>query len=203
MKPQIIEKLAEIFSLFPGIGRRQASRFAYWLADCDKLFIDDLKSALNGLRQMKRCPFCFRIHVGQDFCSLCSDDSRDHSKIAIVEKDTDLEAMEKAGIYRGRYLILGGLLSTLDSKSRDKIRLKEIFHRVKNDQAIKEIILALSATVEAEFSAHYVEKILEPITLKRKINITRLGRGLSTGAEIEYLNKETLKNALENRKPYL
>ncbi|MBI2507084.1 MAG: recombination protein RecR [Candidatus Niyogibacteria bacterium] len=200
MKPIIIEKLSRLFTAFPGIGQRQASRFAYWLADADKTFVVNLKSVLDELASVKKCRLCFRIHSGKDFCSICSDSGRDGAKIAVIEKDTDLEAMEKSGVYDGRYHVLGGLLSSLDSESRDKIRLKEIFNRVKKERGVNEIILALSATPEGEFSSRYIEKILEPLKSERKIKITRLGRGLSTGAEVEYLNKETLKNALENRK---
>ena len=133
-------------------------------------------------------------------CPICLDLSRDRSKIAVVEKDTDFETMEKSGVYDGHYHILGGLISALDAESASRLRLKELFGRGKKENAVKEIILALSATPEGEFSARYIEKILEPLSRDRKLKMTRLGRGLSTGAELEYLNRETLKNALENRK---
>ncbi|QQG46305.1 MAG: recombination protein RecR [Candidatus Niyogibacteria bacterium] len=201
MRPQVVEKLTRIFSMMPGIGLRQASRFAYWLVDADKSLVEGLKLALDELKSVKRCDTCFRAYSGQNSCSICLDGLRDDSKVAVVEKDTDLEAMEKSGIYDGRYHVLGGLLSVLDAQSRDRLRLKEIFSRIKKDGSIREVILALSVTPEGEFSSRYIEKILEPLASSgREIKITRLGRGLSSGAELEYLNKETLKNALENRK---
>jgi len=200
MKPQAIEKLVRIFSMLPGIGPRQALRFAYWFADSDKSVAVSLKSALDELNLVRKCASCFRIHSGENSCSVCADESRDRSKIAIVEKDTDFEAMEKSGAFDGLYHILGGLLSTLGSENLGRLRLKEIFNRVKKDGEVKEIILALSATPEGEFSARYIEKILEPLSASRELKITRLGRGLSAGAELEYLNRDTLKNALENRK---
>lgn len=199
MKPPVIENLTRLFALLPGIGQKQASRFTYWLVDADKDVINGLKNALEEIGAVKRCSSCFKTS-GQNVCELCSDASRDGSKIAVIEKDADLETMEKSGAYSGRYHILGGLLSVLDLESRNKLRLKELFGRVQKDAGIKEIVLALSATPEGEFSAHYIEKIFEPLAAKRELKITRLGRGISTGAELEYLNKETLKNALENRR---
>lgn len=199
MKPPVIENLTRLFAMLPGIGQRQASRFAYWLVDADKDVIDGLKKALEEVKAVRRCRACFKTS-GQNVCELCSDASRDGSKIAVIEKDADLETMEKSGAYNGRYHILGGLLSVLDLESRNKLRLKELFGRVQKDAGIKEIVLALSATPEGEFSARYIEKIFEPLSAKKELKITRLGRGISTGAELEYLNKETLKNALENRK---
>ena len=200
MKPGAIEKLTNFFSMLPGIGPRQALRFAYWFANADKSVVGGLKKALDELESVKKCVSCFRIHAGGNLCPICLDLSRDRSKIAVVEKDTDFETMEKSGVYDGHYHILGGLISALDAESASRLRLKELFGRVKKENAVKEIILALSATPEGEFSARYIEKIFEPLSRDRKLKMTRLGRGLSTGAELEYLNRETLKNALENRK---
>ena len=200
MRPQIIDRLSKIFLMLPGIGQRQAARFAYWLVDADSSVIDSLKSYLDEIKTARRCSDCFRVHAGEGVCSICKDASRDGAKIAVVEKDTDLENMEKSGVYDGKYHVLGGLLSTLDRESRDRLRLKEIFSRVKNDGKIREIILALSATPEGEFSSRYIEKIIEPLAQKRRLKITRLGRGISSGAELEYLNRETIQNALENRR---
>ncbi len=200
MRPQAIDNLVKIFSRFPGIGPRQAARFVYWLADSGKPILEDLSASLLALKAVNRCQDCFRAHSGAGSCSICADPNRDTTKIAVVERDTDLEAMEKSGVYNGRYHVLGGLLSLLDDESRKRLRLKEIYSRTKNNGNVKEIIMALSATPEGEFSARYIEKILEPVQKEKKFKITRLGRGLSTGAELEYLNRETLKNALENRK---
>lgn len=199
-RPQAIEKLARIFTMLPGIGQRQASRFAYWLADADKSVAENLKTALSELSGVKKCSFCFRIHSGGNLCSTCMDEARDSSKIAVVEKDADFENMEKSGVYDGKYHVLGGLISALDIEKQSRLRLKEIFKRVQKDTSVKEIILALSSTPEGEFTARYVERIIEPLIQNRALKITRLGRGLSSGAEMEYLSRETLKNALENRK---
>ena len=177
MKPQAIERLIKLFIRFPGIGPRQAARLAYFLADSEKNLIEDLKEGLSELKSLNRCSKCFRTHSGSEFCSICIDPNRDTAKIAVIERDTDLEAMEKSGAYDGHYHVLGGLLSVIDDKSRDLLRLKEIFKRAKGDKKLNEIILCLSATPEGEFSARYIEKILEPAQKENGFKITRLGRG--------------------------
>lgn len=200
MKPESTEKLIKIFSKFPGIGPRQAARFGYFLVDADRSVIEELKTLLEDLKKIKRCPSCFRAYETDGACAICSDPGRETGKVAVVEKDIDLQALEKAGVYKGFYHVLGGLLSGLDAQSRDRLKLKELFQRVKKDAGIKEVIMALSATAEGEFSARYIERILEPLKKNRQLVITRLGRGLSFGAELEYLSAETLKHALDNRK---
>ncbi len=140
--------------------------------------------------KIKQCPECFRFFEGEK-CSVCSGLNRDKNILMIVEKDVDLENIEKAGVYNGRYFVLGGVMPFTGDKNN--LRFKELFDRAKN---YTEIILALSANVEGENTGRYIEKILEPL----KIKITKLGRGLSTGTELEYSDSETIINALKNRK---
>lgn len=196
------EKLIEIFLKFPGIGPRQAKRFAYFLAGQDAKFLKDFAdNILEIKRDIKQCNSCFRFFESTtvvDSCDICSKFNRDKNLLMLVEKDVDLENIEKSGIYNGRYFVLGGTLSLINNRA-DKLRFKELFEKVKKnspDGEPKEIILALSATTEGENTCRYIEKILEPLKLK----MTRLGRGLSTGTELEYSDSETIKNALESRK---
>ncbi|MCH7882845.1 recombination protein RecR [Patescibacteria group bacterium] len=201
MRPQIIEKLVHIFTQFPGIGPRQAARFAYYLVSAKAEIKIELKDALEGLKRVKRCGLCDRVHEGYgQTCALCSDSARDRQMLAVIEKDVDLESIEKAGIYRGRYFILGGLLSTLNAQSKSRARTERLFEYVKSSPHIREVILAMSTTVEGSFTARYVEKILEPLKKNRTLSVTHLAQGLSAGAELEYLNRDTLKSALENRR---
>jgi len=201
MPPSSIEKLVQIFEKLPGIGRRQASRFAYWLVDAGIETKNDFIEALNGLKNIKRCETCFKTHEKvEKTCFLCRDEKRDTNKLIVVEKDVDLEAIEKAGVYNGCYYILGGFLSRLNPNNQSRLRIRELFERVKRSPNITEVILATTLTAEGEITNIYIEKILEPLQKVRRFKITRLGRGLSTGAELEYLNRETLKNALDNRK---
>ena len=192
----MLDKLIEYFLKLPGIGPRQAKRFAYFLADQDEKFLKDLSIEILDIKnKIKQCPSCFKFHGdASEECTICSSLNRDKSLLVIVEKDVDLENFERAGVYNGRYFILGSTLSLAENKT-DNTRFKALFEKVKKDSP-KEIIIALSANVEGENTARYIEKILEPL----KVKITRLGRGLSTGTELEYSDSETIKNALDNRK---
>lgn len=117
----------------------------------------------------------------------------------VVERDTDLSAIEHSGIYSGQYFVLGGVVAPLKSEPYKGLRLKELYQRVAGSSAV-EIVLALSATTDGEATGLYIERMLEPIGKKKKICITRLGRGLSSGAELEYSDGETIIHAFKNRK---
>jgi recombination protein RecR len=208
MSSDILGKLKEYFEHFPGIGPRQAQRFVYWLLQEDAAFIKNLSNLLLELKKdVKQCERCFRFFTpppaGQvpEKCHLCNDSNRDNSRLLIVEKDADLESIEKTGVYDGRYFVLGDIIP-LNQKISKAIRLKELFSRAEKDSEneLKEIILAFNATAEGDNTARYLEKILEPLAKKYSIKISRFGRGLSTGTELEYIDRDTLKNALENRK---
>jgi len=195
-----INRLIESFLKFPGIGPRQAKRFVYFLAGESKAYADNLAKLILEVKSgMKQCESCYRYFnssksgVDEDLCSVCSGASRDSSVIMAVEKDVDLENIERTGNFRGKYFVLGGLLS-LGGNGTAEVRLKQLFDKVKKEKPA-EIILATSATVEGENTNLYIERILEPL----KVKITRLGRGLSTGAELEYSDRETIENALKNR----
>lgn len=201
MSSNVIAKLREYFERFPGIGPRQAQRFVYWLLNEDAAFIKELGELLLNLKkETKQCEQCFRFFTSQN-CSFCNNLSRDKSRLLVVEKDTDLENIEKAGVYNGYYFVLGDVVP-LGQTIPKNIRLKELFNRVRQDseKELKEIILAFSATAEGDNTSRYLEKILEPLVKKYSLKISSFGRGLSTGTELEYIDRDTLKNALENRK---
>ena len=194
-----INRLIESFLKFPGIGPRQAKRFVYFLAGEDKAYADNLAKLILEVKSgMKQCESCYRYFESKnaetDLCPVCSGASRDSSVIMAVEKDVDLENIERTGNFRGKYFVLGGLLS-LAGNGTAEVRLKQLFGKVQKEKPA-EIILATSATVEGENTNLYIERILEPL----KVKITRLGRGLSTGAELEYSDSDTIENALKNRK---
>lgn len=191
------EKLIEYFLKFPGVGPRQAKRFAYFLAGKDENFIKNFTEAILEIKKnIKQCQNCFRFFESKSDsnfkCSVCSSLNRDNS-LLIVEKDVDLESVEKSGTYNGRYFVLGGVIALTNNK-QNNLRFKELFEKVKKEKPL-EIILALSANIEGENTSRYIEKILEPL----KVKTTKLGRGLSTSTELEYSDSETIKNALENR----
>ncbi len=198
MSSSVISKLREYFERFPGIGPRQAQRFVYWLLNEDSAFIKNLSETLIKLQgDAKQCNQCFRFYAGGG-CRICNE-NRDDSRLLVVEKDADLENIEKTGVYDGRYFVLGGLVPFSQEPPKN-IRLKELFSRTEKESKnkLKEVILAFGATAEGDNTGRYIEKILEPLV--NSIKISRFGRGLSTGAELEYLDADTLKNALEGRK---
>ena len=200
MSSSAITKLREYFERFPGIGSRQAQRFVYWLLNEDPAFIKSLIEALvKLLNETKQCSQCFRFYTGET-CRICNE-NRNDSRLLVVEKDADLENIEKTGVYDGRYFVLGNLVP-FSQKPPKNIRLKELFARAEKDSKdkLKEIILAFGATAEGDNTGRYIEKILEPLTKNHLIKISCFGRGLSTGAELEYIDADTLKNALEGRK---
>jgi recombination protein RecR len=202
-----VEELAQAFTRFPGIGPRQAKRFVYYLlsaSESDRLRLSELVRNLGN--DVKQCPSCYRFWSGAgELCNYCADTSRDDSILMVVEKDQDLLAVERANAYRGRYFVLGGVL-TLSGKG--SIRERELVNRVEQRLGgenqteehgkLREIVLALSATNEGEHTADRIREVLGP--LRGPLTLSVLGRGLSTGSELEYADAETLSGALQNRK---
>ncbi|MBP9856052.1 MAG: recombination protein RecR [Candidatus Pacebacteria bacterium] len=196
-----LDELAKSFLAFPGIGRRQAKRFVYHLLEATPLEIERLIANVKSLRQeVSQCLTCYRYFLNpqQDqVCDICRSNTRDKSQLLIVEKDADLDNVERAGSYRGRYFVLGGLSAHLPSDPEPELHFAALTAKLKKESEIKEVILALSANSEGDATAANLEQLLLPF--QDKIKITVLGRGLSTGTELEYVDPETLKNALKNR----
>lgn len=202
-----IEELARAFARFPGIGPRQGKRFVFHLlaaAAAERAQLAELVASLG--KDVRQCQDCMRFFPGRNAlslaCNLCADKARDDSLLMLVEKDQDLAAVERAGTYRGRYFVLGGVL-TLTGKGA--IREKELLRRTEQHlqkdlaaEGVREIVLALSATSEGEHTADHVRKLLAPY--RDRLKISELGRGLATGSELEYSDAETLRAALSNRK---
>ncbi len=198
-----IEKLAELFGKFPGIGPRQAKRFVYFLLTRQGTYNEELIRAIENLKQeIVQCEECLRFYPstssGQVLCSICSNDTRDSSLLMVVPKDIDMESVEKSGSYNGYYFILGGVVPILEKEPEKRVRITNLESRIKKDKNIKEIILAMNANQEGENTIEYLKTKLSNLATS-KLTITILGRGLSTGAELEYADPETLKNALKNR----
>jgi recombination protein RecR len=204
------EKLIEYFLKFPGIGPRQAKRFALFLAGEDKKFVADIGQLILKIKEsVKQCPSCYRfygadsVRGGAGQCCICSNLNRDNSLLLVVEKDADLQNIEKSEVYNGKYFVLGGTISLANGSAKGMaggLRFRELFEKVKKEKP-KEIIMALSAAIEGENTSRYVEKILEPLLSKggQEIKITRLGRGLSTGTELEYSDSATIASSLRSR----
>ena len=191
-----IDQLQEQFSKFPGIGPRQAQRFVYFLLHRDRGYIDNLIRDIRGAREsVNKCPKCFQFHTNKNsLCGVCSDQSRDTSKLMIISRDVDLKSVESSHSYNGLYFVLGGTL-TFFKNHPEKLRIQQLKDRIKAGET-KEVIIATNANPEGEHTADYIKKEIKELI----DNIYILGRGLSTGIELEYSDEETLKSALENKK---
>lgn len=205
-----IEKLTKIFSEFPGIGQRQARRFVYFLLTRQNGALEELSKNILELReQVSICSDCMRFyekkHNKSITCDICSDHTRDKSILMITQRDIDMTSVEKNGNFNGIYFILGGSVPILEKEPDKKIRATELknFITKKHKGNIKEIILGMNWNPEGENTANYVESILKKILHKeienKKIKISHLGKGLSMGTELEYIDPDTLRNALNNR----
>ncbi len=202
-----LNRLHDLFKQFPGIGPRQAKRFVYFLLNTSDGFRETLTKEISELAsRVTVCSSCFRFFDNKGTrrheCDVCADPNRDSESLMIVAKDVDLEAVEKSRVYRGYYFVLGNTLSLTEKDPESKIRTKELVlaveHRIK--KGLKEIILALSLNSEGENTREFIENYIAPLVHNHSLRVTILGRGLSTGTELEYSDAETIKNALLGRK---
>lgn len=202
MYPKTIQNFIDKFSRLPGVGPRQAARLAFWLLNGPKNRREELTKALESLdKDASVCSSCFFIiENGSGKCHFCDNPLRDRKIICVVEKETDLATIEKSGVYKGLYHVLGGLFSALDTAIPKNLKMPELVNRIESkktgSEKIEEVILALSPTHEGDLTAYYLEKSLKPL----KVKITRLGRGLPYGSDVEFADAETLSGALESRK---
>ncbi|MEK7669557.1 MAG: toprim domain-containing protein [Patescibacteria group bacterium] len=199
-----IEKLIQIFSNFPGIGPRQARRFVYYLLTRANGTLDELSQNIKDLKNdVVMCEDCKRFFEKKNqktnLCKICSDQTRDGSTLMLVQRDVDMESVEKNGEFNGIYFVLGGSVPILEKEPEKRIRTKELkkFIEKKIKDGLKEIILGVNWNPEGENTGDYVTKLLKPIVVN--VKISHLGKGLSMGTELEYTDSETLKNALRNR----
>ena len=199
-----LHELTEIFRSFPGIGPRQAKRFVHHLLqrgeDAEKL--SALAARLR--KSVMRCELCRRFFNKESAfkkCRVCRDEGRDKAALLVVARDIDLEAVEKSGSFRGYYFVLGGTIPILDKQPEKRVALAALLARAEKaaKEGLKEIVLALSANPEGEHTAETAARILAPLAKEYNIKISALGRGLSTGTELEYADAETLKSAFKNR----
>ncbi|HUC89027.1 MAG TPA: toprim domain-containing protein [Candidatus Paceibacterota bacterium] len=212
-----IEKLAEQFKEFPGIGERQAKRFVYFLLHKNPDYVNELGEAVLSIKNLiHQCPSCFLFFQGDKgkLCEVCANSNTDRTSLLIVEKDADYESIKKSKNYNGMYFILGGLVPIVTKETPNFVRIKELLKTVEERSKkparphessgagggeLKEIIVALSLNPQGEHTDMYLREILNPLKETYKFNIVSLGRGLSTGTELEYSDSETIKNALLNR----
>ena len=202
-----INKLTDLFTKLPGVGPRQARRMVFYLLRTRRDTVDEIVRLIGDLKKnVTVCQACYRHFVppqpGVQQCSVCSDGNRTHDTLMIVEKDVDFENIERSGTYTGMYFILGGLYSPLGKNPTGFMHIDALKQRIAELVAqyeMKEIIIALAVNPDGEETVHFLKKELHDLCENHQLNITMLGRGLSTGSELEYADAQTIQNAFESR----
>ena len=193
--PNKLKSLIESFTKLPGIGRKTAERFVFYLIKQPKI---DLQEFANNLKDLHEhnfiCPSCFNFSENEGNCQICNDSRRDQSTICVVEEFHDLTVIENTGQYNGLYHVLGGIIDPPEGITPDKLTITQLLDKIK-EKAIQEVILALNPDIQGEGTIIYLKNQLKPLNIK----ITLLARGLPMGSDIEYADEVTLTNALKGR----
>ena len=192
--PEPIARLIQEFSRLPGIGPKSAQRLAYHILRAPEGEARALAQALIDVKaQVILCDSCFNIAV-RNPCALCDDEQRDRALICVVEQPLDVRVVERTGGYRGLYHVLHGALNPIEGVGPDQLRIRELLRRVEAG-GVGEIIMATNPSLEGEATSMYVQRLIQPLGVR----VTRLARGLPSGADIEYLDDLTLARAIEGR----
>jgi len=190
-----IEKLIRSLIKLPGIGRRSAERIVGYILNTSKEEVRSLSEAINKAKENVRlCRICHNLSE-QEICRICQDMRRQKEIICIVEKSSDVTAVEKAGVFHGVYHVLLGSISPLEGKGPSDLKIDSLMLRLKEDK-IKEVIIATDADTEGETTALYLTKIIKPLGVK----VTRIGLGIPMGSNLEYADTMTLSKAMESRR---
>lgn len=189
-----IDRLVDLLSRLPGIGKKSAVRLAYYILDADPAYSRILAGELGSLHSViRRCSRCGG-YTESDPCPICSDLGRDASIICVVERPQDIRVIEESREFRGRFHVLGGLIAPLDGVGPDNLSIGRLLSRIRIE-GIKEAILALNPTVEGDTTALYIRKILE----NTNVEVTRLASGLPVGGDLEYTDRLTLARSFRGR----
>jgi recombination protein RecR len=197
MLPKPIHDTAAAFDSLPGVGPRAALRYAYWLVTQPKEVISRFAQTIERLAgQIVTCDICHEWTEVSP-CAICRDASRDQTVLCVVATSQNLRTIEDTGAFKGRYHVLGGLLDPIEGKTPDTLNIPSLMSRLRDaSSTIREVIFAFDADVPGDTTALYLRKQLQSLPIK----ITRLARGLPTGASLEYADINTLSDALMNRK---
>ena len=193
--PKSLDELIESFKLLPGIGEKNAERLSFAVLQFSEenanKFSDSIKNVKN---KIIKCKVCNNLTEDNDECSICRDDTRDNNTICVVENVKDLMLFEKSNAYKGKYHVLGGLISPLEGVNPEDIKINELIKRIEKED-IKEVILALNLSMEGETTSLYILKLLEGTD----VSVTKIAAGIPVGADMEYLDSLTIQRALEGR----
>jgi len=201
--PKVVDDLTTSFERLPGIGRRTAQRLAFYLLRVPQRDLDNFAKALTDLKSKTQlCKVCHNLSE-QEVCGICEDHTRDKTQVCVVESFQDLIAMEKSGSYTGLYHVLHGSISPLNNVGPEELFIDTLLTRIEGGR-IAEIVLATNTSLEGEATALYIaDRIEDRKKAKPEISslrVSRIGRGLPTGVELEYADDETLSQALETRR---
>ncbi len=192
--PESMVRLIEAFSKLPGVGMRTAERFAFYILSAPREMVDTLAQTMVKVNEaIHSCQECFNLSE-QAVCHICSDPTRDHSILCVVEDPKDVIAIEKSADFGGIYHVLMGVLSPLEGVGPKDIKVKELIHRLKSG-TIKEVILATSSDTEGDATALYLTKQLKAFNVK----LTRIAHGVPVGSALEFADKATLARAIRQR----
>jgi recombination protein RecR len=192
--PASVDRLIEELAELPGIGRKTAARLTFFLLRDQSGLAERLSDALRELREQTRfCSICYNI-TESDPCPICADAGRDHNTICVVEEPLDVLAIEQAGVYKGTYHVLHGVLAPSEGMFVENLRIGELLNRISGG-VVGEVILATNPTSEGDWTASYLLTRLRPLGVR----VTRLGRGLPVGGDLEYADSVTLTRAMEGR----
>ena len=195
MYPKSIKNLIESFKYFPGIGEKTAERLAFSVLQMEKEQVEGLsKNILDAGKNIKRCKICNNLSEG-DTCLICSDKTRNHDLLCLVEDPKTVFSIEKLGTYNGYYHVLNGLISSFNGINPDELRLNSLIKRIEEEK-YKEIIIAFKQCIEGEMTALYINNVLGDMNIK----VTRIASGIPMGADMEYVDSLTLEKAFDNRK---
>lgn len=199
--PKAIERVIESFERLPGIGPKSAQRLTFYLLHVPQSDLEQFAESLTSLKkETVMCSICCNIG-DTDPCWICSDSARDKKTICIVEDPLDVLAVEKSGKYRGVYHVLHGVIDPLNSMGPDDIYIPQLMNRLRKEKA-EELILATNPTMEGEATALYITREVKNLPSENPLKMTRIGRGLPTGADLEYADEVTIERAFEGRREY-
>lgn len=193
-RPRIIAELIERLSELPGVGRKTAERYVYYLIQQPQEKIERLGQTISQLSTaITTCSVCHRI-ADSSPCSICTNDKRNPKMLCVVAESQDIAPVENTGHFTGRYHVLGGVINTLDGVGPDQLQIDSLLNRV-TDQGITEVLLALNPDIEGESTALHLTRLLK----EKKVKVTRLARGLPMGSELAYADEITLASAIDGR----
>lgn len=193
--PKPLNRLVNELARLPGIGGKTAQRLAFHILSMEERDVFQLSAAIKEAKeQMRYCSVCGNL-TDVDPCAICSDETRDHSVICVVESPRDVIAMEKIKEFKGYYHVLHGTISPMDGIGPDDINLKDLIVRLQ-DERIKELIIATNPTIEGEATATYIARLIKPTGIK----VSRIAHGIPVGGDLEYADEVTLLKAVEGRR---